>query len=398
MKMIYKKFKDLRLSSLGMGCMRLPSVGNEWGTPIDEEKAMELIDRAYKSGVNYFDTSWFYHGGDSERFIGEALRRYPRDSWYLASKIAGMMMRKNDEGKYQLSGSNKDNKTFTDPTEIFEYQLNRCGVDRFDFFMLHNVSEGSYPVYTDESLGIVEAMLRQKEEGRIRHLGFSSHGRAETIEKFLTETKARYGDIFEFAMIQLNYLDWTLQKAGEKYDVLTRHGLPVMVMEPLRGGTLARLGEKPDAILKEANPGATQASWAFRYLQSLKNVSVVVSGMSSLEQLEENLETFGKHEPTNPLEDAVLREVLESLVELIPCTDCKYCVDECPQKLNIPMLLTMYNEAGFEMGWFLQAATIRTLKENEKPTACTGCGKCSPYCPQGIDIPEALGRFGKLLI
>jgi predicted aldo/keto reductase-like oxidoreductase len=393
--MKYKKFKNLQLSALGMGCMRLPSVGNEWGAPIDEEAAMALIDHAYQNGVNYFDTSWFYHGGDSERFIGEALKRYPRDTWYLASKIAGMMMRKVD-GKYQLSCSNKDNKTFYDPAEIFEYQLNRCGVEYFDFFMLHNVSEGSYETYTDEDLGIIKALLKQKEAGRIRHLGFSSHGRAETIDTFLNEIKTRYGGIFEFAMIQLNYLDWTLQKASEKYGVLTRHGLPVMVMEPLRGGTLARLGEKPDAILKEAQPNATQASWAFRFLQSLKNVAVVISGMNTITQLEENLTIFNKHEPTNPLEDAVLREVLESLVELIPCTDCKYCVDECPQKLNIPMLLTMYNEAGFEMGWFLQAA-IRNLREREKPTACTACGKCSPYCPQNIDIPGTLGKFGALL-
>jgi hypothetical protein len=376
--------------------MRLPSVGNEWGAPIDEDAAMALIDHAYKNGVNYFDTSWFYHGGDSERFIGEALKSYPRDTWYLASKIAGMMMRKVD-GRYQLSGSNKDNRTFYCPSEIFEYQLNRCGVDYFDFFMLHNVSEGSYHTYTDEELGIIECMLKQKEAGRIRHLGFSSHGRAETIEKFLNETKARYGDIFGFAMIQLNYMDWTLQKAGDKYDVLTRHGLPVMVMEPLRGGTLARFGEKADALMKAKRPDASQASWAFRYLQSLENVAVVISGMTRMEQLEENLATFGKHEPTTREENAVLREVLEGIVDLIPCTDCKYCVDECPQKLNIPMLLTMYNEAGFEMGWFLQQA-IRTLKENEKPTACTACGKCFPLCPQDIDIPGALGRFGELMI
>jgi hypothetical protein len=395
MKMVYKKFKDLQLSSLGMGCMRLPSTSRDWGAPIDEEAAMELIDHAYKNGVNYFDTSWFYHGGDSERFIGEALKRYPRDSWYLASKIAGMMMRKVD-GKYQLSGSNKDNRTFYNPADIFEYQLNRCGVDYFDFFMLHNVSEGSYGTYTDKDLGMIECMLSQKEKGRIRYLGFSSHGRAETIEKFLTETKKQYGDIFDFAMIQANYLDWTLQKASDKYDVLTRFGLPVMVMEPLRGGTLAHLGERPSAILKEARPNDTSASWAFRFLQSLKNVAVIVSGMSSKQQLEENLLTFNKHEPTTPLENAVLREVLESLVDLVPCTDCKYCVEECPQKLDIPMLLTMYNETGFELGWFLQSA-IRNLKEHEKPTACTACEKCKPLCPQDIDIPGVLEKFGKLI-
>ena len=393
--MIYKTFKDLQVSHLGMGCMRLPAMEGGYGAPIDEKKARELIDHAYQSGVNYFDTSWFYHGGDSERFIGEALKQYPRDTWYLASKIAGVMMRKVD-GKYQLSGSNKDNRTFYDPKEIFEYQAARCGVDYFDFFMLHNVAEGSYGVYTDESLGIIECLLKQKEAGHIRHLGFSSHGRADTIDKFLQHTKARYGDIFEFAMIQLNYMDWTLQKAKDKYDVLTRNGIPIMAMEPLRGGTLARLGEKPASLMKAARPNDTLASWAFRFLQSLENVAVVLSGMSTMEQLTENLSLFKNPAPITNAEDAVLQEVLESLVDLTPCTDCKYCMDECPLNLDIPMLLTLYNETGFERGWFLDVA-IQNLKDTEKPNACIGCGKCSPLCPQNIDIPKTLAAFAELL-
>jgi hypothetical protein len=386
---------DMKLSSLGMGCMRLPATANGYGAPIDEKKAMALIDDAYNNGVNYFDTSWFYHGGDSERFIGEALRRYPRDTWHLASKIAGMMMQKVD-GKYRLSGSNKDNRTFYDPSEIFDYQAKRCGVEYFDFFMLHNVSEGSYGTYTDEALGIIECLLKKKEQGRIKHLGFSSHSRADTIDKFLKYTKERYGDIFGFAMIQLNYMDWTLQKAGDKYDVLTRAGLPVMAMEPLRGGRLARLGEKAGALMKAARPGDTQAAWAFRFLQSLENVAVVVSGMTEPEQLRENLALFDRHDPTTDADEAVLRRVLETLVNLIPCTDCRYCVDACPQNLNIPMLLTMYNESEFEMGWFLQAA-MRALGNNETPKSCTACGRCSPLCPQDIDIPKALGDFAKLM-
>jgi hypothetical protein len=393
--MVKKPFKDLQLSALGMGCMRLPGVTRDWGAPIDEDAARALIDHAYQNGINYFDTSWFYHGGESERFIGEALKRYPRDTWYLASKIAGMMMRKVD-GKYQLSGSNRDNRTFYDPKEIFEYQLNRCGVDYFDFFMLHNVAEGSYGTYTDAELGIIDCLLREKEAGRIRYLGFSSHGRADTIEKFLAHTKKSHGDIFEFAMIQLNYLDWTLQRASEKYDVLTRNAIPVMVMEPLRGGTLARLGDKANTLMKAQNPNDTPARWAFRYLQGLENVAVIVSGMTHMHQLEENLKIFKTMHPTNDAENAVLHQVLESLTNLLPCTDCRYCMDECPQKLNIPQLLTMYNEASFEMGWFLQAA-LRNLPEHEKPSACTACGKCSPYCPQDINIPEALEKFNKLI-
>ena len=393
--MIYKPFKDLKLSSLGMGCMRLPATASGYGAPIDEEKAMELIDHAYKSGINYYDTAWFYHNGDSERFAGEALKKYPRDTWYLASKMPGNMMRK-ENGKYLLTGSNKDNKTFYSPAEVFDYQAKRCGVDYFDFYMLHNVSEGTFDIYTDEELGIIDCLLKKKADGRIRHLGFSSHGRADTIDRFIKHTKERYGDILEFAMIQLNYMDWSLQKANEKYDVLTKHGLPVMAMEPLRAGKLARLGEKADAILKSARPDDSQAAWALRYLQSFDNLAVVISGMSSMEQLEENLTLFGKHNPTTQDENALLQKVLENLVDLIPCTDCKYCMEACPQKLNIPLLLTMFNEAGFEMGWFL-AAALRVLKDNEKPTACTSCGECSPLCPQNIDIPEVMEKFSELL-
>jgi len=393
--MLFKPFHNKKLSALGMGCMRFPAVSSDWGAPIDDVKAREIIDHAVQNGVNYFDTSWFYHGGDSERFIGEALKQYPRDTWYLASKIAGMMMRK-EHGRWQLSGSNKDNRTFYDPKEIFEYQLNRCGVEHFDFFMLHNVSEGSYGTYTDTELAIIEVFLREQEKGRITHLGFSSHGRADTIEKFLGETQTRYGNIFDFAMIQLNYLDWTLQKASDKYDVFTRNNIPVMVMEPLRGGGLTRLSEKATAPMRAAAPDATPASWAFRYLQQLENVAVVISGMSTMDQLRENLTIFDQHNPTTTAENAVLQEVLTNLVDLIPCTDCRYCLDECPQKLNIPMLLTMYNEAGFEMGWFLQAA-LRNLADAEKPTACTACGACVPYCPQNIDIPAALGKFAQLM-
>jgi len=392
--MIYTKFKDLKLSSLGMGCMRLPATKSGYGAPIEEAKAIELIEHAYKSGINYFDTSWFYHGGDSERFIGEALKKFPRETWYLNSKMPGNMIHRVD-GKYQLSGSNKDNLTFYNPLDIFNYQAERCGVDYFDFYMLHNVSESTYATYTDEDFGIIECLLELKAEGRIRHLGFSSHGRADTIEKFLTYANERYGKVFEFAMIQLNYMDWELQKACDKYEVLKRHDIAIMAMEPLRGGRLARLDEKAEAIMKSARPDDTQAKWAFRYLQSLKDVAVVISGMSSMEQLEENLTLFSQSNPTTPEENAVLQKVLENMVDLIPCTDCQYCMEACPQKLNIPTLLTMYNESGFEMGWFLQAA-LRTLKDEEKPTACTSCGNCNPLCPQDIDIPQVLEKFGDL--
>jgi len=394
--MVLKKaFKGKEVSTLGMGCMRLPATSRNWGAPIDEDAAMAIIEQAYLSGVNFFDTSWFYHNGDSERFIGEALKRYPRDTWYLSSKFAGMMMSQVN-GRYQLSGSNKDNRTFYDPLDIFEYQAQRCGVDYFDFYMLHNVSEGSCGIYTDESLGIIEAMLKLKEAGRIKHFGLSSHGRADTIDKYINYTKERFGDIFEYCMIQVNYMDWVLQKASEKYNVLAKHNLPVIVMEPLRGGTLTRLNEKARDILHNARPQGTQAEWAFRHLQSLDNVLTVISGMTTQQQLEENIETFSQHNPTTVQENELLTDVLNSIVDLVPCTDCKYCMEDCPQNLDIPMLLTMFNEAGYEMGWFLQVA-LKNLREDEKPTRCTLCGKCVPLCPQDIDIPTILERFSMII-
>jgi len=389
--MIYKEFKNLKLSSLGFGAMRMTGTSHGWGGAI-HESAAEMIEYAYEHGVNYYDTSYFYHGGESERFLGKTLAQFPRDTWHLASKLPGNLM-SSGGGKLEVSG-----KTFSDPADVFEFQMERCGVDYFDFFMLHNMAESTYGVYTDEKLGIIDCLLEQKRKGRIRHLGFSSHGRADTIAKFLEYLDARNCKTdFEFAMIQLNYLDWVLQEAGKKYDVLTKHGLAVIAMEPVRGGRLANLGAKADAILKAARPGDSQAAWAFRYLQSLENLPVVVSGMSNPEQVKENVSLFSKHEPLTQSESALLRQIVEDITELVPCTTCGYCVDACPQKLNIPMLLTMYNEAGFEMGWYFRAA-LGALKAGEKPGACTSCGKCSPLCPQGIDIPDALKKFDALII
>jgi predicted aldo/keto reductase-like oxidoreductase len=275
--------------------------------------------------------------------------------------------------------------------------MERCKVDYFDFFMLQNVSESTYGIYTNEELGLVDCLLEQKAKGRIRHLGFSSHGRHETIDNFLNYLKAKNCKEFEFAMIQLNYLDWTLQEAGKKHDVITKHGLSVFVMEPLRGGRLANLRAEADTILKAARPEDSHASWAFRYLQSLDNIPVILSGMSNLEQLKENIKLFSKHDPVTQNEIKLLQQVIETITDIVPCTSCGYCVENCPQKLNIPMLLTMYNEAGYSIDWYLDAA-LRTLKEEEKPSACTTCGNCNPLCPQNIDIAQAMKDFNSILI
>lgn len=381
--MLYKQFQNLNISQLGMGNMRLPTIGNRG--PIDEEKARKIIEYAYENGINYFDTAYRYHEGQSETFVGKVLKQYPRESWYLASKMPGHMMQYKN-GKLEFTGYLSSMKR-NSPAEIFEEQLERCGVDYFDFYLLHNLCETSYDFYTDEDLAVVEYLLEQKKAGRIRHLGFSAHGRPETIEKFLN-----WKDCFEFAQIQLNYMDWTLQDAGKKYEVLTKHGIPVIVMEPCRGGRLASLNDKANSILKNARPNDSIASWAFRFLQSLPNVQVVLSGMTTMEQLKENIGIFSKFDPTTEEEKELLQEAVSTMVNLVPCTACRYCCDGCPQGLEIPKLISMYNESTFDNPWILKF-TLDAMKESELPAACLRCGACTQLCPQGIDIPEIMKKF-----
>jgi hypothetical protein len=299
-----------------------------------------------------------------------------------------------DDGKLTVTNFNGESKAFDAPVDVFEFQLKRCGVEYFDFYMLHNMAEGTFDLYTDESLGIIDCLLEQKAKGRIGHLGFSSHGRAETIERFLDYLSRRDCHAFEFAMIQLNYLDWELQQARQKYELLTRRGLSVFVMEPLRGGRLADLPPKAEALLKAARPQTSAAAWAFRFLQTLDNIPVIVSGMSSTKQLDENLRLFEADDPLSQAETQLMMQAADTLAMRVPCTTCRYCA--CPQGLDIPTLLTLYNEAGYEMAWMFWAA-VRALGDTQKPSACTGCKQCNPLCPQGIDIPDALQKFSQML-
>ncbi|MCL2080452.1 MAG: aldo/keto reductase [Oscillospiraceae bacterium] len=389
--MIYTDFKGKKLSTLGYGGMRLPASDSK-GHVINEQEATRLFEHAYNNGVNYFDTAFFYHAGNSERVMGNALSRFERDTWYIADKFPGNFIDVKD-GKLELdfSGMGLDNMTFNTPAEIFDYQLNKIGVDYFDFYMLHNVAESTYDLYTDEQIGLIEFLREQKRLGRIGHIGFSTHGRYETIEKFV----GLY-DCFEFALLQLNYLDWTLQEAGKKYDVLTRHGIPIFVMEPVRGGKLAAPGKDVEDILKAARPDDTPAKWAFRYLQSLPNVSVVVSGMSTMEQLSENIELFSVKEPLSESEKQVLEKAVDAMASFVPCTSCRYCCDSCPKELDIPMLIATYNEAVNAFGWYVRDV-MSSLSDGEKPGACIACGACVPLCPQSIEIADVMAKFAALL-
>ena len=383
--MKYVNFQDKKLSRLGFGAMRFPTVASDG--PVDFAKTEELIKYAYGKGVNYYDTAYIYHGGKSEETIGKILSQFPRDSWYLADKLPGNFINVVD-GKFVIEIAFAGIKeVFGSLNEIFEKQLARCGVDYFDFYLLHNVTEDTFDLYTDEKLGFVDFVLEQKRNGRIKHVGFSAHARYDTLEKFVEKY-----DCFEFAQLQINYLDWSLQDSGKKYELLTKHGIPVVVMEPVRGGKLANPGTKPIEILKAARAGDSPAQWAFRFLQDLPNVSVVLSGMTTMEQVVENIEIFGKDDPMTDSDKAVLNNVVEAMADFVPCTACRYCCGDCPKALDIPLLINTYNEAVVEASWLVNAA-IEGFSEDKKPSSCIACGACNPHCPQGIDIPDVMSKF-----
>lgn len=372
--MIYKEFKGMNISQLGMGNMRLPTAGAPMGA-IDREKAQEIIDYVYKNGVNYFDTAFMYHGGDSEKFLGEALKKYSRESFYLADKMPGFMVQPGQS-----------------PNTIFEEQLRRCQTDYFDFYLLHNVSESTIDTYMNEELGIIDYLLEQKKAGRIRYFGFSNHGKPETLKRFIERWNC-----FDFVQIQLNYLDWTLQDAKRQYEIITEHGMPVWVMEPCRGGRLASLSPEADELLKKARPDVSIASWAFRYLQTLPNVQVVLSGITQMEQAADNIKTFAQPNPLSKDEQKVLEQAVQMLKENlnVPCTKCRYC-NGCPKGLDISELLAIYNELCIDHGPALMIA-LRNMPEEKKPVNCIGCGQCSKKCPQNIDIPGIMSKLAKTL-
>ena len=368
--MIYRNLLGERVSMLGFGAMRLP-VGEDG--EINLPLATEMIERALASGVNYFDTAYPYHGGKSEIVLGEILSRYPRGSFFLANKFPGHQLMK----RY-------------DPAAIFEEQLKKCGVEYFDFYLLHNVYERSMGVYTDPELGILDYFLEQKKNGRIRHLGFSTHALTDGLREFLDLA----GEHMEFCQIQMNYLDYTLQDAKGKYELLTERGIPVIVMEPVRGGKLASLDEKYVRLLEREAPGASAASFAFRYLMDFDNISVVLSGMSNMEQVLDNIATFNTLNPLSDSEKEILSGVAYDMMNSVPCTSCRYCTDGCPMGLDIPLLIATCNELRVSSN--LNASMrVEFLPEDKKPEACISCGACVSICPQSIDVPAILGELSE---
>ena len=372
--MIYNAYQDLKLSALGLGCMRLPVIDGDDNRP-DQPAVEAMIAEAMARGVNYYDTAWGYHGGNSEIAVGKALKAYPRDSFYLATKFPG----------YDL-------ENFGKVEEIFEEQLKKCGVEYFDFYLCHNVCEMNIDAYLqEEKYGTMAYLLKQKESGRIRHLGFSAHGSVDVMTRFLEA----FGKHMEFCQIQLNWLDWDFQGAKDKVELLKKWNLPVWVMEPLRGGKLAKLTDADAAKLKALRPDEDIPAWAFRFLQGIPGVTLVLSGMSSMEQLRENLNTYDTDKPLNEAEREALASVAKGMVEriVLPCTACRYCTSHCPQELDIPSLLNLYNEHCFTGGGFLAPMALMAVPAEKQPSACLGCRSCEAVCPQQIRISEAMADF-----
>lgn len=372
--MIYQQFAETRLSMLGYGTMRFPRVGGKQDGPVDEVESARLVKIAMENGVNYYDTAYPYSEGNGELVVGRILSQYPRASFYLASKYPGFL----------------EMESYNAP-EMLDRQLKRCQVDYFDFYLLHNVAEKSFDTYTSPKWHIVDDLVEAKKQGKIRHLGFSSHAKPETMKKFLE----RYADQMEFCQLQLNYLDWTLQDAKQNYELVTSYGLPIWVMEPVRGGRLASLLPEAEMQLKAARPQESIASWAFRWLQGLENVKMVLSGMTTEQQLRDNLEIFSKEEPLTESQLQLLERIAAGMQDFLPCTKCRYCCEGCPKQLDIPALLAICNENRYTRYAGVENA-LRALEAEKRPSACIGCSQCTKVCPQGISIPEELRKLALL--
>ena len=351
---------------LGLGTMRFPTQNDT----IDKERTAALLDAAIQGGINYFDTAYRYHNGESESVVGELLARYPRDSFYLATKFPG------------FSQEFLDRKQ-----EIFEEQLKKCRVDRFDFYLFHNLNDNNLDLYLES--GLMDYLLEQKKLGRIGHLGFSVHGSNQTTRRFLEAC----GEHLEFGQIQLNYLDWTYQQAKEKVELLREFGLAVWVMEPVRGGKLAKLAPEDEARLKALRPEESIPSWAFRFLMEIPDVTVILSGMSDEAQLQDNLKTFSAPNPLSAAEWTELEQLGRRMIDRVPCTDCRYCMEYCPQELPIPRLLKIYREQSFTGKGTIPARVLQRLEEGKGPDACIACRACEGACPQNIKISELLADF-----
>jgi predicted aldo/keto reductase-like oxidoreductase len=372
--MLYRKFQDLYISALGFGLMRLPYLDDN-RNQLNMTKVREMVHYAMEHGINYYDTAYNYHDGQSERVAGELLNEYPRDRFFLATKFPGF-----------------DRERFLRSQEIFQEQLDKCQVDFFDFYLMHSVSDNNIALYMDDELGLMDYLLKEKKAGRIRHLGFSTHASNDNLRLFLK----KYHDAVEFCQIQINWIDWTYQNAKEKMEILNNYGIPVWVMEPLRGGYLASLAEDEETTLRTMRPDESIPAWSFRYLQQFPEIGVILSGMSTMTQLKENIETFSQFKPVSREENKALLTLAENKLAkmVVQCTACRYCVPECPLSLDIPVILETCNTYAFVKQISSVPRKLQQVGEAGDPRRCIACGSCESACPQNIPIAETISKFG----
>lgn len=368
--MYYNDFKGLKLSALGMGNMRLPVLDDK---SIDVETTARMLDYCLKNGINYFDTAWPYHDGNSELVVGDILSKYPRDSFYLATKYPTF-----------------DKSYFTRQEEVFPKQLEKCKVDYFDFYLLHNVGSHNIDFFMDPELGgkVIEYLVEQKKAGKIRHLGFSTHASNEDLVKYLD----KYGEYMEFCQIQLNWFDWDYQEAKVKVDILNERGLPIWVMEPVRGGKLISYTAPYMDEFKALKPDDAITDWCFKFLRTVPGVTMILSGMSNEEQLYQNIDTFKNDDKLTEDEVKFLFGIKDKILaaKLVPCTACKYCTSICPAELNIPRLIEIYNDDMIAEYAFSTPTSVKKLGEGKGPQDCLKCHQCETQCPQEIKIPDIL--------
>lgn len=365
-----RRYKDtaLTLPLLGFGMMRLPRLSPD-KPDIDYPTVEKQIARAMEVGLNYFDTAYFYHDGLSEKCAGDLLSRYPRDRYYLVTKMPVRALKKE-----------------ADVERIWNEQLAKCKTDYFDFYLVHNLNRDRWA--DTRRFHVYEFLKQKQKEGRIRKLGFSFHDEPEVL-KTIAEAHP-----WDFAQIQLNYLDWTLYRSREQYEILTRLGIPVIVMDPLRGGALAALNPEAVEIFRKADASVSPASWAFRYAASLPNVLCVLSGMTLTEHLEDNIRTFTDFKPLTEAERKVIDAALAAYRKsgAVPCTECRYCMP-CPAGVNIPRVFGLYNQAKTSGNTAHFRLVYDKMSDEEKASGCVNCGVCLKKCPQHIRIPDELKKI-----
>ena len=365
-----RQLGNLELSTplLGFGTMRLPL--QEDKKTVDFERVQQMVDCAMENGVNYFDTAYPYHDGTSEENVGRALAKDPRDSYILVDKLPIWACKEKE-----------------DMQKVFDTQLERCGVDYFDIYLLHAVSHENYD--DAERLGAYDFMRRMQAEGKVRHVGFSFHDSPAFLQRVLASHR------WDVAQMQLNYVDWSLQHADEQYRLFTEAGVPLIVMEPVRGGFLAKLPESAQAPLRACQPDWSDAAWALRWVAGHPNVRVILSGMSDLAMMEENIDTLKDAAPLTEEEERALAESLEELskVTAVPCTGCRYCMP-CPFGVDIPRIFALYNDYKRHQNQFLVKSMYQRFTPAEnRADQCRRCGACMKHCPQHIEIPDRLAEI-----